>query len=673
MRDYTYNFEIEDLIVQFIDAFNDVIIKRYNKDRVAQDHIHANFVYSPKKRMIYDILNKNPNPVNMPTIAVYIKSISRDSSRVENKIDKSFYVNDSGTYKQRRQPVPVNVQMGMSVITKSTQDMLQLMSNWVPYTDPYIYIDVVDPSTKQTLRTKVTWTGEISINQELDVPDNSTFRTGFDTSFTIEGYLFKAPIGDEGHICKVVTNMISVTSMNNCFLDIQSFEKSINATEDNKITFSIKGVPKLRCLSPFAMNLGLTKYNFQITGQNLDFTSNLYISATPGMFPTSAYNYYNLFPDTSATSAINVCSENPSVTTSITSSECPPFYAIPISAYTINSVGNTIDFTLPYTPATEGIFDIIATSKCGCSRLSIDSILETYNPYPSGTNDYENYIPYQPPYAQTEYGGAVIFNVNCDDLAGRVIALEALTAGYTSTQNTVTANSANWNAAYSIISANSASWNNAYALSLANSATLIQISAYTLTSTNTPNAALAQLSADVISLSASLGALEYHHYNSTYSVLGDFITYEYSTANVSRGDTVKLANGRIFLLTTSSGTLSADYLEINPYPIQPIYITNISNYGTVNTFNLSSFNTAKYTMQVDDLALSASQYSELVVIASNTDSSILEYALTYTSGSPLVEYGVYSNGVTVTLSAYSVVGSMTNKTFKGTRTNFFKR
>lgn len=403
MRDYTYNFEIEDLIVQFIDAFNDVVIKRYNNDRQEQDHIHVNFVYSPKKRVLYDILNKNPNPSNLPVIAVYINSLARDVNRVEHKMAKSYFLNDSNVLKERRQPVPIKLEMGMSVITKSTPDMLQILSNWMPYTDPYIYIDVEDPSTGQTIRTKVRWNENITINQEIDNPE-STFRTGFDTSFTIEGYLFKKPIPDAERICKITTNISSVTALNNCFMDIKAFETSINLSSYSTQTRITEGTARMICIRPWLLTTGHDEYSFTITGKNLDFVTSVYLSGSPGMFPTSAYSYYNFFPDLSTVVPINQCTENPSTSTAITTSKCQPFSAINISAYNVLNNGSNMEFTLPYNPLSVGIFDIIAVTPCGCSKLSIDSILTTANPYPSGSTEWATYSAYQSPVA---YNGGV--------------------------------------------------------------------------------------------------------------------------------------------------------------------------------------------------------------------------------------------------------------------------
>lgn len=372
MRNYTYNFEIEDLIAQFINAFNDVIINRYNNERKDHDKIHVNFIYAPKKRILYDLVNKNPNPSALPIISVYITNVARDNNRVENKMGKSYFINDTKDVKERRQPVPIKVEVGMSVITKSSEDMLQILSNWVPYTDPYIYIDVEDPSTGQIVRTKVRWNENINIDQELDDPEK-TFRTGFDTSFTIEGYLFKKILPDSSRICKITTNMSSVTCLNNCFMSISAFENSIKLNPANKETFIVEGISRLYCITPWDSIIGKSDYEYKVSGKNLNYVTSLYVSANTNMFPTSAIGYYNFFPDASAHVVTNYCTENPETSTQITSARCRPFHGVKVPTFEYTPEGNALLFDLPYVPTTTGVFDVIAVTTCGCSKLSIDS------------------------------------------------------------------------------------------------------------------------------------------------------------------------------------------------------------------------------------------------------------------------------------------------------------
>lgn len=50
-----YYFEIKDMLSQFVTAFDNIVIKRYNVNREPEDQISVRYLYSPKQRVLYDI------------------------------------------------------------------------------------------------------------------------------------------------------------------------------------------------------------------------------------------------------------------------------------------------------------------------------------------------------------------------------------------------------------------------------------------------------------------------------------------------------------------------------------------------------------------------------------------------------------------------------------------
>ena len=57
MKSRAFSWEIKDIITQFIAAFDDVVIGRYNRERQEQDRIEVGYVYQPKRRVIHDLQN----------------------------------------------------------------------------------------------------------------------------------------------------------------------------------------------------------------------------------------------------------------------------------------------------------------------------------------------------------------------------------------------------------------------------------------------------------------------------------------------------------------------------------------------------------------------------------------------------------------------------------------
>ena len=127
MNKQPYYFEIKDLITQFISAFDDVVISRYNKSRVIQDKIEVRYAYAPKERVLHDLINKAQH-ITVPAIAVSIGSVSRDETRDFNKITGSYSESPDLTSEVSDllpSPVPVNVSVNMSIITRFQTDMDQ--------------------------------------------------------------------------------------------------------------------------------------------------------------------------------------------------------------------------------------------------------------------------------------------------------------------------------------------------------------------------------------------------------------------------------------------------------------------------------------------------------------------------------------------------------------------
>lgn len=217
MKNQTFHFEIKDLVTQFVAAFDNIIIKRFDKNRVAQNKVQVRYVYAPKQRVLYDLVNKAQN-ITVPVVAVNINSVSRDETRVFNKLAGFYVSRGSGELDTQinsqfyRTPVPVNVQINMSVITKFQTDMDQILSNFIPYNNPYIIIswkvpgDIISTAVPQEIRSEVLWDGGITLSYPTDINANEKYRIVGDTAFTIKGWLFPYVQNPVGNIYYAKTN-----------------------------------------------------------------------------------------------------------------------------------------------------------------------------------------------------------------------------------------------------------------------------------------------------------------------------------------------------------------------------------------------------------------------------------------------------------------------------------
>ena len=86
MRWRTNYFEIQDMVIQFANAFDSIVIGRYNKNRKQKDRIFVRYLYAPKQRVLYDIVNK-AKTITLPVVTVNIANIARDNNKIHGELN----------------------------------------------------------------------------------------------------------------------------------------------------------------------------------------------------------------------------------------------------------------------------------------------------------------------------------------------------------------------------------------------------------------------------------------------------------------------------------------------------------------------------------------------------------------------------------------------------------
>lgn len=204
------------MIQMFASAMDDITIKRYNKYREPQDSIRCRFVYAPKQRVLADLLDKAQN-LQLPVIALTNGGISRDPSRVFNKIQGSYMTSTNPTQTNKLlQPVPIDLAINMTILTRFQEDYDQIVTNFVPYFDPYIIVSWRTPSMPDyEIRSQVIWSGNITATYPYDINSTTVARVEGTTSFTFKGWLFKSkPSGPEATIFTINSNFSTEAGLN---------------------------------------------------------------------------------------------------------------------------------------------------------------------------------------------------------------------------------------------------------------------------------------------------------------------------------------------------------------------------------------------------------------------------------------------------------------------------
>ena len=233
MKNYTFNFEVQTVLEQFVSAFNDIIIKRYDNTKTvvpSPSGVKVNFVYSPKQRVINALTTPGPGGLTVPVVAINVSGLSRDNTRVFNKLEGFTipnYDEDSKKHfdflRKIPQPIPVNIGISMTIVTKYQSDMDQIINNFVPYCDPYIVISWKLPFSEYfEIRSEVLWNGKVSLSYPVsDLNASQPYRITAETGFVIKGWLFKK--ADE-IVKKIYTIDEKLEALNFSYTNFDDFE-----------------------------------------------------------------------------------------------------------------------------------------------------------------------------------------------------------------------------------------------------------------------------------------------------------------------------------------------------------------------------------------------------------------------------------------------------------------
>lgn len=364
MRNEGYYFEIHDLINQFMSAMDNIVIRRYNKDRAAQDRIAVRLLYSPKSRTLSDLTNK-AGVITLPAVSTSIAGISRNPNRQFNKIHgANFFDIDNPLLSQKMlQPIPIDITMSVTIWARFQQDIEQIISNFAPYFDPYIIISWRLPFLpNQEIRTEIEWNNNVTLTYPQPLQANTLERWEADTSFTIKGWLFKEHKDSYKNIFKIES----------------LYSPDFSFSEESTDYFTISARPQIGSLGDVWMIPLSTLKDIEIYGKQFQFTQEVYLSANNIDVFSITPSSFNLFANVSSLSALY-----------------PEFVGFPVE-FVINSDNY---LTVPFPSAQNtGLVDIIIVNEAGYGKLTTDVYRVSSNPYPISHPDYSSYTEWQYPY-----------------------------------------------------------------------------------------------------------------------------------------------------------------------------------------------------------------------------------------------------------------------------------
>jgi hypothetical protein len=376
MNKYTFDFEIQTITTMFLNAMSEIVVKRFNVHKDPQDQIKIRVMYAPKQRVLADLLDKDQN-IQLPAMACYIGGISRDATRVWNKLLGNFNPSISNYVSNEKTPIPVDVKFNVSVMTRYQTDMDQILTHLLPYINPYFVVSWRTPGRPDhEIRSNVFWDGNVSLTYPYDIAATTVARVVADLSFTFKGWLFQALPDDS--IGTIIT--IDSTYYNGSIPTEYTLTDRITSTNeyaDNIL--HIGSPPQPKYIEPwFAPKNQET--TFVVYGPGFTHIENVYLSGLPVSGYSTLYSPFSAVPtlsaDFPAISAVRLLEED----------------------WSANS-DNSVTFKIPMEIVSQpGFVDLILESPVGFGSLIQNTRINTLNPYLSTSPEYNTFQPFQFPF-----------------------------------------------------------------------------------------------------------------------------------------------------------------------------------------------------------------------------------------------------------------------------------
>ena len=194
---YFYNQSTRNVVVAFGTLFNNIqLTKKDGSGNVIQT-MKVPLAYGPKQKWLAR-LTEDPNlskkvAVTLPRIGFEISGISYDSSRKQNKVIKVKKVAD-GTDKEQVKsgfmPVPYNVEFELFIMSKSSDDALQIVEQILPYFQPEYTVTLRESPDLDIIRDVPIVLNSISYEDDYEGDFTSRRSVIYTLSFTAKYYLY---------------------------------------------------------------------------------------------------------------------------------------------------------------------------------------------------------------------------------------------------------------------------------------------------------------------------------------------------------------------------------------------------------------------------------------------------------------------------------------------------
>lgn len=198
------------IIVGFGSLFSDIKITREDLTKTVEQTVAVPIAYAPKEKWIVrleqDASLENHTYNTLPRMSFEITGFSYDAIR---KINRNSYITCSdsvdGTIKRTFAPVPYNIDISLYVLTKTTEDGLQIIEQILPFFSPELTMAVKVVPESNIITDIPVILNSMSLNDEYDGDFQTRRFVTYTLNFTIKALMF-GPVTNSSIINRIFVN-----------------------------------------------------------------------------------------------------------------------------------------------------------------------------------------------------------------------------------------------------------------------------------------------------------------------------------------------------------------------------------------------------------------------------------------------------------------------------------
>lgn len=208
MKFRSYNNEVRIALGLVSSLFNNIAISRFDKNNNVEQTLNVPLVIGSRSRILKELENPNKT-LEMPIMSISKEGYTRDPERMHETHSHLMNTATGYTIHEKMRGVPINIRFKLSGIAKYDADIDQMISNFIPFFKPDVYICWKHPKyPTEVLKCPLVWDGNIDYQAPTEYDASEIEKYQFETSFIFKTWFFAgmAEDPDDGPLIKILNS-----------------------------------------------------------------------------------------------------------------------------------------------------------------------------------------------------------------------------------------------------------------------------------------------------------------------------------------------------------------------------------------------------------------------------------------------------------------------------------